>query len=45
MSKKIGLYWFTNDLRVNDNPLLEQASQQVDRLICLYCYPSITPFL
>ncbi|EPC4927457.1 DASH family cryptochrome [Vibrio cholerae] len=45
MSKKIGLYWFTNDLRVNDNPLLEQAAQQVDRLICLYCYPSITPFL
>lgn len=30
---------------MNDNPLLEQASQQVDRLICLYCYPSITPFL
>lgn len=45
MSKKIGLYWFTNDLRVNDNPLLAQAAQQVDSLICLYCYPSITPFL
>lgn len=29
---------------MNDNPLLEQASQQVDRLICLYCYPRLRHF-
>lgn len=45
MSKNIGLYWFTNDLRVQDNQLLRQAAQEVDYLICLYCYPALTPFL
>lgn len=40
-----GLYWFTNDLRVSDNDLLHQASEEVDVLICLYCLPTLTPFL
>ena len=35
--KKIGLFWFTNDLRIDDNPALHQAADEVDTLICLYC--------
>ncbi|MBX2857419.1 MAG: DASH family cryptochrome [Cellvibrionaceae bacterium] len=31
-----GLYWFTNDLRIEDNPSLWQASQQVAHLACAY---------
>ncbi|MGR5319830.1 DASH family cryptochrome [Vibrio alfacsensis] len=45
MSIKVGLYWFTNDLRVHDNRLLQHASSEVEKLICLYCLPKITPFL
>jgi len=45
LSKIIGLYWFTNDLRVHDNPLLSKAAAEVDELICLYCYPSVSPYL
>ncbi|CAE6932740.1 Belongs to the DNA photolyase family [Vibrio sp. B1REV9] len=45
MSRRVGLYWFTNDLRVHDNLLLSHATQEVDELLCLYCYPYITPFL
>lgn len=45
MEKKIGLYWFTSDLRLHDNPLLLKSSSHLDQLICLYCYPSVTPFL
>ncbi|MGR5539072.1 DASH family cryptochrome [Vibrio campbellii] len=45
MSRRIGLYWFTNDLRVHDNSLLSDAAQEVDELLCLYCYPRITRFL
>ncbi|PMH44458.1 FAD-binding protein [Vibrio sp. 10N.286.49.B3] len=43
--KKIGLYYFTNDLRVNDNSLLEQASQQVDELICLFIFPELSGYV
>lgn len=35
--KSIGLYWFDQDLRVNDNPNLQKAAREVDELICLYC--------
>lgn len=42
---KTGLYWFTNDLRVADNPLLTEAASEVDQLICVYLYPQLTPFL
>lgn len=45
MQQKTGLYWFTNDLRVVDNPLLNQAASEVDRLICCYHYPQLSPFL
>lgn len=45
LNKKIGLYWFTNDLRMHDNPLLNRASKEVDALICVYCYPKLSPFL
>ena len=34
---KVGLFWFTHDLRVDDNAALARAAQEVDRLICLYC--------
>lgn len=39
---KVGLFWFHTDLRVVDNPALVQASQEVDRLICVYCLPPIS---
>lgn len=45
MNKTIGLYWFTNDLRLDDNPNLTKAVEEVDFLICLYCYPKVSPFL
>lgn len=35
--KKIGLYWFANDLRVEDNPTLINAASAVDKLICIFC--------
>jgi deoxyribodipyrimidine photo-lyase len=37
--KKInGLFWFTNDLRVHDNPALARAARDVDTLICVFCF-------
>lgn len=45
MNKTIGLYWFTNDLRLHDNPLLLRASAEVDMLICIYCYPKVSSYL
>lgn len=45
MNKTIGLYWFTNDLRLHDNPLLLRASAEVDLLICIYCYPKVSSYL
>lgn len=45
MQKKVGLYWFSHDLRLNDNDLLAKASQQVDSLVCVYCMPELTPYL
>ncbi|OAN13061.1 FAD-binding protein [Photobacterium jeanii] len=34
-----GLYLFQNDLRLDDNPALKLACEEVDQLICLYCLP------
>lgn len=34
MTQKLGLYWFTNDLRLHDQAALTQAADSVDRLIC-----------
>ena len=45
MQKRIGLYWFTNDLRLTDNPLLHKANEEVDQLICLYSKPQFNCFL
>ncbi|EGU32607.1 deoxyribodipyrimidine photolyase [Vibrio ichthyoenteri ATCC 700023] len=45
MKNTIGLYWFTQDLRIDENPLLQRVSQEVETLICLYCVPKMTRFL
>ena len=42
--KKIGLYLFTNDLRINDNTLLYQASQSVDELLCVVIEPKLSAY-
>lgn len=42
--KKIGLYLFTNDLRINDNQLLHYAAQSVDKLICVIIEPTLVRF-
>ncbi|MEZ9724432.1 DASH family cryptochrome [Vibrio splendidus] len=42
--KEIGFYLFTNDLRINDNTLLFQASQIVDELVCLVVEPTLSKF-
>ncbi|PTP83235.1 DASH family cryptochrome [Vibrio splendidus] len=42
--KKIGLYLFTNDLRINDNQLLHYAVQSVDKLICVIVEPTLVRF-
>ncbi len=34
--KTTGLYWFRHDLRLADNPSLNQLCSKVDRLICVY---------
>ena len=33
---KIGIFWFTNDLRIHDNPALIQAASSVEILLCVY---------
>ncbi|PQJ60581.1 deoxyribodipyrimidine photolyase [Vibrio chagasii] len=42
--KKIGLYLFTNDLRINDNTLLYKASQSVDELLCVAVEPRLSTY-
>lgn len=42
--KKIGLYLFTNDLRINDNTLLHRASQLVDELLCVAVEPRLSTY-
>ncbi|MBT4999231.1 MAG: DASH family cryptochrome [Oceanospirillaceae bacterium] len=37
MNQQIGLFLFSNDLRLDDNPALALAASEVDQLICLYC--------
>lgn len=34
--KKVGIFYFTNDLRLHDQPALLQLSSVVDELICVY---------
>lgn len=35
-----GLFWFTNDLRIHDNPALANAARSLDTLVCVYCLDS-----
>lgn len=37
--KKLGIYWFSNDLRIDDNPALTIAAQEVDQLLCIAFIP------
>ena len=37
--KKLGIYWFSNDLRIDDNPALATAAQEVDQLLCIAFIP------
>ena len=37
---QVGLFWFTNDLRINDNAALNRAAREVDQLICFASVPS-----
>ncbi|MGB2045076.1 MAG: DASH family cryptochrome [Porticoccaceae bacterium] len=41
--RRVGLLWFNNDLRINDNATLLRAAQEVDQLICLALVPHDTP--
>ena len=38
MTERIGIHWFRLDLRLNDNPSLEQLSKEVDKIIPIYIY-------
>ena len=35
---KVGLYIFSNDLRIEDNPGLLAAGSEADHLLCLFCH-------
>ncbi len=37
-TKRIGLYWFTNDLRLHDQPALMRANSLVDELVCIFIF-------
>ena len=37
---RTGLFWFTNDLRLHDNPALQRAVASVDSLVCVYVLES-----
>ncbi|MGR5095899.1 DASH family cryptochrome [Vibrio maritimus] len=36
MTTRRGIYWFYNDFRLHDNPLLSKAAREVDSLHCVY---------
>ena len=36
MTDKIGIHWFRLDLRLNDNPSLDQLSKEVDKVLPIY---------
>lgn len=36
MARTTALYWFGNDLRVEDNPALRRAAASSDQLLCVY---------
>lgn len=37
--KKLGIYWFNNDLRLDDNPALLAAAREVNQLLCIAFVP------
>lgn len=37
MPETLGIYWFRNDLRLDDNPALIEACRQAGRLLPVYC--------
>ena len=38
MTETIGIHWFRLDLRLNDNPSLEQLYKEVDKILPIYIY-------
>ncbi|MFZ6720221.1 DASH family cryptochrome [Undibacterium sp. Ji49W] len=36
------IYWFRNDLRIEDNPALVDACHHAENLVCVYCHPPAT---
>ena len=41
--KKVTLFIFSNDLRIEDNPGLLAASSEADQLLCLFFHPTPSP--
>lgn len=37
MMHRVGLVWLQDDLRLDDNPLLQQATQECEQLLLVYC--------
>ena len=38
MSDKIGVHWFRLDLRLSDNPSIDQLSKEVDLVLPIYIF-------
>ncbi len=38
MKDRIGIHWFRLDLRLNDNPSIDQLAKEVDKIIPIYIY-------
>ena len=38
MTNRIGIHWFRLDLRLNNNPSLNQLSKEVDKIMPVYIY-------
>ena len=41
MKKKIGIHWFRNDLRINDNPSLNYLSRNYDNVLGVFIFDEI----
>ena len=38
MTDRIGIHWFRLDLRLRDNPSIDQLSKEVEKIIPIYIY-------
>lgn len=38
MSERVILVWFRNDLRINDNEILLEATRKADKILPVYCF-------